>query len=251
MGAFKEKKGLGEVGKGWDWRAKELQELFSKAVREVAQSRGVAIFVDALDETGSETGTEIVSFFHSLNDALATDRDSSAKICISCRHYPVVARRPGLEIIAEEENHRDIWRFVHWRLTNEVQHRPDDPLHEKGIIELGAALVEKAGDSFQWISLMILRVIRMLNDGESFEDVSDMISEQSNDLFAFYENILKSVINPRKRGRTLLLMQWVCFADRPLSVSELRFALACDTKWFSPTSSVVRKAKVLWSRMAE
>lgn len=165
MGAFKEKKGLGEAGKEWDWRAKELQKLFSKAVREVAQSRQVTIVVDALDEAGSETAAPLVSFFHSLNDVVATDRSSSAKICISYRHYPVVARRPGLEILVEKENHHDIWSFVHWRLTDEVQPRPDDSLHEEGIIELGAALVEKAGDSFQWISMMIPNVIRMLNDG--------------------------------------------------------------------------------------
>jgi hypothetical protein len=71
-----------------------------------------------------------------------------------------------------------------------------------------------------------------------------MISEQSNDLFAFYENILKSVINPCSQGRTLLLLQWVCFAERPLSVSELRFALACDDEVVQPASSAVRKAKV-------
>ena len=229
---FKEKMPFGEAGKGWEWHARELQDLFSRAMKEVPQWREVTVFVDALDEAGSNAAAELVSYFHQLNDAIAADTGASAKICISCRHYPVVTRGSGLEILVEQENRCDIVGFVNWRLK-ELQPQPDYPLFMEKRHELRSAIVEKAGDSFQWVSLMMPTVIEMLKDGEAFEDVERMIAERSSDLFATYEDILKAV-DPRNRRRALLLLQWVCFAEQPLSVTELRFALACDTEVLRP-----------------
>lgn len=235
LSAFKEKMAFGKAGRGWEWCVKELQDLFSKAVKQVAQWREVTIFVDALDEAGSETAAELVNYFHRLNDSvIAAGPGSCTKICISCRHYPVVARNSSLEILVEEENHRDIWSFVHWRLEDVVHSQSHYPLFMEKRNELGYAVAKKAGDSFQWVGMMMPKVIKMLEDGESFEDIKQMVSEQSSDLFAFYERTLKNVINPRNRVRTLLLMQWVCLAERPLSVTELRFALACDDEVVRP-----------------
>ena len=225
--AFKEKAGFGGIGNWWEWHASELQNMFSRAVKEVARMREVTIFIDALDEAGSNTAAELVNYFHQLNDDIAVDRGSFTKICISCRHYPVVARNLGLEILVEEENRRDIQSFVHWRLEEEVGLQPDDPLFIEKRQGLRNTIVDKAGDNFLWVSMMMPRVIDMLKDGEAYEDVSQMVADQSSELFAFYKDILTS-IKSCNLGRTLLLMQWVCFAERALSVTELRFALACD-----------------------
>jgi ankyrin repeat protein len=221
LSAFNEKHIFGEAGKAWEWRVKELQDLFSMALKEVAQWSEVTIFVDALDETGSESAAKLVNYFHQLNDTVAADRHSSVKICISCRHYPVVARSPGLEILVEKENYRDIWTFVHGELEKS-QSRPEDPLFIEKRKELGYEIVKKAENSFQWTGMILPKVLAFLNDGESFEDISNMIAGESSDL------------SRRNRTRTLFLMQWVCLAERPLSLTELRYALACDDEVVQP-----------------
>ena len=88
--AFQEKKVFGEPGKGWEWQLKELQDLFFNGLTDVAKTRAMTIFVDALDEAGSKAAEELVAYFHILNDRLSAD-NSATRICISCRHYPVVA----------------------------------------------------------------------------------------------------------------------------------------------------------------
>jgi hypothetical protein len=43
-----------------------------------------------------------------------------------------------------------------------------------------------------------------------------------------YKHIIKNVIRPENLQRTVLLFQWVVFAERPLSGKRLKWATACD-----------------------
>jgi ankyrin repeat protein len=47
-------------------------------------------------------------------------------------------------------------------------------------------------------------------------------------LGSIYEHILKTIIDAEDREHSLQLMQWISLANRPLSLTELRFALALD-----------------------
>src|SRR5436305_8743143 len=55
-------------------------------------------------------------------------------------------------------------------------------------------------------------------------------------LGALYLGILER-IKPKDRSQSLQLMQWICFAQRPLSLEELRFAMAVDAD--TPYNSIV------------
>ncbi|OAF55363.1 hypothetical protein VC83_08316 [Pseudogymnoascus destructans] len=48
------------------------------------------------------------------------------------------------------------------------------------------------------------------------------------ELSKVYEHILSEVIELRNRPRTLLLMQWICLAESPLTVADIRFSMASD-----------------------
>src|SRR2546429_2481522 len=109
--AFREKRALGKVGEAWNWHLKELEGLFRDAVLRVASSRKVVMLIDALDEAGTEAAKETVSYFHTLHDRLSST-NGSARICISCRHYPITATIPGLEVRVEENNQDDISSFI-------------------------------------------------------------------------------------------------------------------------------------------
>jgi hypothetical protein len=217
------------VGEKWDWGIHELHDLLNRAVKEVSRWREVTIFVDGLDEAGPEVAAELVSYFHELTDLIP-----SARICISCRHYPVVTRSTGLEILVEEENRCDVQTFIYDRLEEEVPPRLEDLSFDIRLEKLGRELAGKGGDSFQWAKFVVPKVIEALKDGESFDDVTEQIASKSSELFVLYQDTLRIAVKPRNRGRTLCLFQWVCFACRPLSVTELRFALACDDEVLKP-----------------
>ena len=50
----------------------------------------------------------------------------------------------------------------------------------------------------------------------------------SGELEDVYEHIIKNIIETQNRPRTFHMMQWICLANRPLSITELRFAIASD-----------------------
>ncbi|KAI9767181.1 MAG: hypothetical protein M1839_004600 [Geoglossum umbratile] len=116
--AFQEKKGFGEAGKDWEWQLKELEDLLFSAVTYIAEIRATTIFVDALDEAGPEAARHLVAYFQRLNDRLANIK-RFGRICISCRHYPVVAAIPGLRIVVEREDHEDCWRYARGAATGD------------------------------------------------------------------------------------------------------------------------------------
>ena len=59
--AFKEKQTFGKAGGDWEWQCKELEDLFSNAVICTAKVQAMTIFVDAIDEAGSDVANELAS----------------------------------------------------------------------------------------------------------------------------------------------------------------------------------------------
>jgi hypothetical protein len=70
------------------------------------------------------------------------------------------------------------------------------------------AISKKAAGVFQWVVLRLPKLIQSLNDGElDFDKVVEAVTGESNELFSLYDTMLKNDI---------------------LSLTELRFAMACD-----------------------
>ena len=69
---------------------------------------------------------------------------------------------------------------------------------------------------------------QLREDGESLSYIKKRLAEVPKGLEEIYEHIFTNIIEVHKRPKTLLMMQWICFAVRPLSVRELRFAMASD-----------------------
>ena len=228
--AFEDKQLFGEHGDDWAWQLSELQDLFFKATLEAAASWEVVIFIDALDEVrqdvGQETRNDLVSYFHKLNEGIAY-KNGILKICISCRHYPIVAFLPGLEISVEKHNQDDILSYVNTKLcilNSETEALNTDVLHK-----LANEIVTRASGVFQWVRLVASMAIRYYFEGESLETIAERIKELP-ELDDVYKYILQKVIDTKNRPRSLCLMQWICLGERPLSVTELRFALASDSR---------------------
>ena len=239
--AFREKRALGKVGEAWNWHLKELEDLFRDAVLRVASSRKVVLLVDALDEAGTEAAKEIASYFHFLNDRISST-NGSTRICISCRHYPITATIPGREVWVEENNQEDISSFIRDELDFIVK-REEASSDVNAWGELKDDLLRKASGVFQWARLVVPLVTKYALDGESLPYIRRQLLEVPEGLGAVYEHILKNVIEPRNRKRALSLMQWICLAERPLTITELRYAMASDDMNVHPSQIYCKDAK--------
>ncbi|KAH6672474.1 ankyrin repeat-containing domain protein [Halenospora varia] len=234
----------GGNGSGWEWQFDELKWLFTEVVREVARKKEITLFVDALDEAVTDSDAKaaqsLVGYFHELNNSIEVAEGSvgGLKICISCRHYPVVGSLgPGAEIKVEENNHHDIWNFVHDQLRSGVVGWDEEPLVLRR--ELVNGIANTAAGVFLWASLRVEKIRDSLNNGyETIEQTREMIDGESNDIFALYEKILGKDGDLCARNRAYLFLQWICFAARPMSVTEVRYAMASDLEdlALTPTS---------------
>ncbi|KAK0113552.1 hypothetical protein ONS96_014411 [Cadophora gregata f. sp. sojae] len=232
FGTYKDKvKAFGEYGRNWEWQVEELRKLLSRILC-MTSFRGeeLVIFVDALDEVENEDNRpvagELVEYFHALNDLIIA-AGATTRICVSCRHYPVVATNQGLVINVEEENMKDVARYVEYHLKNGVKGWDQESDVARRALE--QAIVVKAEGVFLWARLRLPKVIRKINDGAwSLEMAAQLLESESNELFTQYEEIISQGIEVSLRKQAFHFLQWVCLSQRPLSVPEIRFAMACD-----------------------
>ena len=197
----------GDFGKKWTWHETELQDFFSTAVVEAAKTEAIRVYVDALDECGEQVATDLVTLFQGLAESLS--------ICFSCRHYPLIALEYGLEICVENENAQDIQTFVNRELNKE---------HYESIRD---QIIWKSAGNFQWVKLVVVLVHSLVRRGISSRAVQEEVDQIPQELSKLYKELLTSMIK-HEMQESLQLMQWIHFGLRPLTLRELRTAMAVD-----------------------
>lgn len=209
------------------WTEDELRDWLSDNIVQVAKSQPIAIFVDALDEAGDENARILINYFDDMKKKVSRD-GGSLSICVSCRHYPNVSLSDGFEINVETHNMRDIAVYVHTVLDEKVRIWDNDPVAIEGRAKMEEAIVKKSLGVFQWVKIVVQMAAETYNETASLKDIHTMLEKVQDNLGAVYENILTNVIKVEYRPKSLLLMQWVALAERPLTATELRIAMACD-----------------------
>ena len=133
----------------------------------------------------------------------------------------------GDEVCVEDENQQDINIYVRDKIEAHIQ----SPDIAKAIqIEVASRF---KGNS-QWVVLVMPRVLTLYKSRKSMVTIQTMIRSIPAELSELYTGILEG-IEEHERAQSLQFMQWICFAFRPLTLTELRFALAvnADTPYTS------------------
>lgn len=210
---------------GWDWQLKELQELFSQAIRSASTIYHITIFIDALDEAGEEVAKDLADYFHSLNDKI-NDVLGSTKVCISCRHYLVTSRNSIQEIIVEDHNRDDMRRYVRDKFATisadgRIRRENTTQEYENTIMDMSSGI-------FQWVYLVVRLVIKFDCERRSIQYIKQQLARLPRELNNTYAFILENIIAEEDLPKLIPMIQWICFAETPLTVAELRHALASD-----------------------
>lgn len=221
----------GDMIKDWEWREPELRRLLKSSLVSAAKTHAVVIFVDALDEAGEDSARSIVTYLHEVNEQLLQSKHATS-ICFACRHYPIVRTSDGIQICVEDENFTDISAYALSELRRQI-HPRDQNLGSDHLNELQERISNKASGVFLWVALVIPAIAKQYNEGRSVEEILGGLEKAPSDLKTIYEHIL-GLVDPKFRRQTLHLMEWICLAERPLSLTELRFALAMDDSSIHP-----------------
>ncbi|CAG8071524.1 unnamed protein product [Penicillium olsonii] len=219
----------------WEWTQIKLEELLADAILESARKHQVMIFVDALDEAGAESARHVATYFHRLT-ARADTMDAAVKICISCRHYPIVTDAQSVDIIVEAHNRGDIASCIEDVFVDMATRE-----NQEGLKDLTEHLICRADGVFQWIHLLVPSIERKIADCEPFDHIYSGLREVPAGLKEIYVWIIDHAIEKQNRGQSLLLFQWVCLAERPLTVKELRYALATENMQISLSQTPVSR----------
>ncbi|KAH0341788.1 hypothetical protein KCU81_g6011, partial [Aureobasidium melanogenum] len=219
-------KAQGPYGSAWDWMDAELRDFTKDYLLRSCSELELLIFVDALDECGEDCARELLDFFQRVVTASEAQNDSTLKICVSSRHYPLVRADVLFEVVVDGENSADIHLYVDQKLN---AFRDSTQRHD----ELVLSIASRAGEIFQWSVLVVAKVIRSLEGRKPVELILRDIEETPQQLFQLYRQIVRSYLDDtnvdlRDKKQFSDLFQWVALAKRPLSVLELRSALLID-----------------------
>ncbi|KAK2017089.1 hypothetical protein LZ32DRAFT_577078, partial [Colletotrichum eremochloae] len=205
---------VGEVGVKWHWHVPMLQTFFRSSFSNILKQRAVLVFIDALDECGEEPAVQLIEFLKQTLSDLSSE-DSQFNVCFSCRHYPIIDLDGGSTIPIDQENGSDIDTYVQARLPSEQDS------------DIQSLLTQRAQGVFMWAHLVVDRVLQMKRKGQSLSKIKREVERIPQRLDDLYYDLLQG-LDLEDRPGTLRLVQWVCFAVRPLTTDELPWAMTID-----------------------
>ncbi|KFX90066.1 hypothetical protein V490_06669 [Pseudogymnoascus sp. VKM F-3557] len=218
----------GIVDVKWEWTEKKLEELFSNLICQIAESKKVTIFVDALDEAGEVVANDLAVYLTNLYEKVQQN-SGTVKICFSSRHYPIVSAKvaDNQKVIVEHENEHGIRSFVQREFE---QNLPDGgPIKSNKVgFKLESDVAAKANGVFQWVCLVLPIIFKADREAESLGSIKKILNTLPKDLNEMYRYILQGLINQEQQTGALKLFRWICFAARQLSIEEVQDAMAVD-----------------------
>lgn len=204
----------------WQWQLSELKDFLAAVVTSpVLGQRSLLIFVDALDECDLAATQSVIDIYEDLARSSLLE-GTNFSICLSSRYWPQF-RIPNCFIARVElENKADIVTYIQKRL--ESTHINENlGLHAA----LKAEILDKAKGTFLWVVLVTRDLLQANTAGATLRELRDIVRTVPPGLSEFYQHQLQST-EGEDRGRMLRLLQVVFYAQRPLSPTELRYALA-------------------------
>ena len=213
---------------GWQWQLSELTELLASVVTSpVLGKRSLLVFVDALDECDLAATQSVIQFFEDLASSSISE-GSNFSICVSSRYWPIFRIPNCLVTRVELENEGDINRYIEKHL--------DLPQVNEGEYEvlglLRNEIRERAKGTFLWVVLVLRELLNASFAGATLGELRNIVQNVPPDLGEIYQRQLQST-KGEDRSRMLRLLQLVFYAQRPLSTTELRYALAFGCKAYS------------------
>ena len=205
---FREKQRMHRVGE-WKWRESELKQFLLSEIP-MFQKKPLLLLVDALDECSESHVRDVMEFLETLSiEAVCTG--ATLNIYLSSRHYPHIIMKKCQELVVETrtEHAEDIAKYVCDRLTKRDE-----------VIE--NAVIQKASGNFMWVVLVVAMLNKAYDEGRY-----QMLLEVPGDLEEMIANLLSK--DKRDEHETILMLQCVLVARRPLKPEELYFAMISGT----------------------
>ncbi|KAI0551533.1 hypothetical protein F4679DRAFT_538294 [Xylaria curta] len=200
---------LDRIRIGCFWTIGTLTTLFEEALQLLGDTTLICL-IDALDECEEGQIRDMVRF---LSDPGVIPNRS--RICFASRHYPQISIKTGLSIVLEEQigHSQDIESYLHSALVIK-----DSPLAG----QIRCDLQKKASGVFIWVVLVVDILNREYDAGREHV-LRARIQQFPGDLHDLFLDILTR--DDKNMDGLLLCIQWVLFAQKPVTPTQLYFAI--------------------------
>lgn len=198
------------------WHESEARDMFESMVMDQTE-RKTLIFIDGLDECSGNV-RDLAYFWRSITRA-AHSRDIDFNVCLSSRHFPVIAVSECSEIIIEQYNEQDIGTYVDRRFELGTIAR------EPQVMALRDLVLQKSSGVFLWAVLVVNDLLKHWDGGRGVQFLREMLQSVPNELDNLFSNILWSM-KPETVQATMSLFQWAILATKPLRLHEWHHIMA-------------------------
>jgi Cdc6-like AAA superfamily ATPase len=209
-----------------EWPYESLKGIL-KGLRDHPGAKRLYLIVDAVDESTDKDRHDIVGLLSELCSRTEGSLSSIVfKVFIASR--PVSDLMHHIQqfhrlITLQEETKHDISKLARSALQGQELHFTGDILQRAT-----SYIVENAQGVFLWVHLVMEELLTYARTGCSATQIFEVLKSRPTELEGFYRHILEKLENGQKRDIRdgLHIFQFVLFACRPLTVAELRHALA-------------------------
>lgn len=204
-----------------EWPLAILQSLCSK-IRGQDCASVVYIIIDALDECEPVSAFEVLRF---LRDLTTPSRGCKVKIFITSRPTCLYEyldktfdRYPRIDLDSTDSEYalRDVEKFV----KDEFSKLPRDNLES-----LRHLVVERAQGIFLWAKIVMKKVAWRSKKGDKSKELIAMVNDLPSEMDALYKEILSQTTDEKDIEHRRIMLLWILFAQRPLTISEFRVAI--------------------------
>lgn len=194
----------------WQWQLSELKSSFHAIITHPT-SPHTYLYIDALDECSDSEARELAGFFQQM-----VTESKRLHICVSTRHTSHLSPELRCRIYLENENTKDIATYVQEKLRF--------ILIKSQKLDLSNMLMRKASGVFLWVDLVLKMLMSALDMGATEAELKETLDAIPEELEELYRAILGKIPKPQWHAARQL-MQWVLYAERPLTTTELRYAI--------------------------
>lgn len=201
---------LDNIRVGHHWTIESLKSIFGEALQALDDTSVVCLVIDALDECNDTQIRDMVLFFSDL--AMNVNQ---LHICFASRHYPHITVETGLSVVLEKQPGHDDDIASYLSSALRIGH---NNLAE----QIRSNLQEKSSGVFMWV-VLVVDILNEEYDAGRTHILLERIKQLPEGLHDLFANILT---RDRKNMHSVLLcIQWVLFAQQPLTPKQLYFAI--------------------------
>jgi ankyrin repeat protein len=230
---------------GVEWPPDILQKLLL-SLRDVNDGSTFYLVIDSLDEAkAGDTATQVTDLLKQL-----ASWDGLCKFKIFLTSRPLTFRQkflnsPYPRISLEERPdsqyvERDIGGYISNKVTSELRRFGENlgPIIEK--------IRDRSNGVFLWVNLVMKRLIEEGDYGLMIPQLEKIVEgvPEGGEMDEMYQNILSRLPQNRATDRSRML-QWVLYAERPLTLEEFRVAVTmnCNPGRYHSEDQLIEETK--------